>query len=430
MESTKQIPARQKFQHEFWLFLFGETVSNLGSSVTFFALPLLVFRLTGSALNLSIATIVNFLPYLLFGLVIGVWVDRLNRKRLMIYVDIASAICLASIPMMAALGLLTVWWVYIVGFVSSSLAICFDAAEFAAIPNLVPKERLVTANGRIQASYYAATTIGPLLAGLLIAVVPVSSLFLIDAFSFLVSALALLIIRTSFNGASKKVAGAGHSVRQEIGEGLRYVWRHPVLRNISIMMFLVNLVSSTRLSQLVFFAKDHLHATDTQVGWLYSAAGIGVAILSLLAGYLRTKLRFSIVSLGALMVSGVITIIMALTTSYWLALVSWALIAGLVILFNVNTTSLRQEVVPHHMLGRVATVARVLAWSANPVGAFVGGIVINWTQNVSLIYAMIGISIVIITCVFSFTAVGHAERYLADTELPNEIQTKEGSPAT
>src|SRR5947207_1922074 len=150
---------------DFWKFWTGETISNLGSSFTQFALPLLVFKLTGSALNLGIATAAAFLPYLLFGLVIGAWVDRLDRKRMMILVDVGQALVIASIPVMFLLGALNVWWVFGVAFVSTTLKIFFDAGEFAAIPSLVDQDDLVTANGRIQVSFFGASILGPLLAG-------------------------------------------------------------------------------------------------------------------------------------------------------------------------------------------------------------------------------------------------------------------------
>jgi MFS family permease len=119
----------------FWL---GQTISNLGSSFTFFALPLLVFKLTGSPINLGITTAATFVPYLLFGLVIGAWVDRVDRKRLMIATDLARAAVIATIPLLAAADALSVGWVYAVAFASATLTIAFDAAEFAAIPSLVP----------------------------------------------------------------------------------------------------------------------------------------------------------------------------------------------------------------------------------------------------------------------------------------------------
>src|SRR5437016_2606234 len=161
-----------RLSSEFWKFWVGQTISNLGSSFTAFALPLLVFKLTGSALNLAAATAATFLPYLLFGLLIGAWVDRVDRKRLMIFSDLGRAIVIASIPVLGAANALTVWWIYIVTFLETTLTICFTAAQFAAIPNLVPDnnaQELVTANGRIQASFSAASVAGPLLAGALVA---------------------------------------------------------------------------------------------------------------------------------------------------------------------------------------------------------------------------------------------------------------------
>src|SRR6266849_1184539 len=163
---TAKIPG-SRLSSEFWKYWTGQTISTLGSSVTLFALPLLVSKMTGSAINLGISGAANFLPYLLFGLILGAWTDRVDRKRMMIFTDIARAMIVASIPLLAALGLLTIWWIYVVAFVHAKLRICFDAGEFAAIPSLVNRDDLVTANGRIQASYSAASIVGPLLAGVL-----------------------------------------------------------------------------------------------------------------------------------------------------------------------------------------------------------------------------------------------------------------------
>src|SRR5260370_38757007 len=99
-----------KFNSDFWKYWTGQTISNLGSSITLFALPLLVYKLTGSALSLGIASAATFLPYLLFGLILGAWADRVNRKRMMIGADIGRALIVASIPLLFAFGLLTIWW--------------------------------------------------------------------------------------------------------------------------------------------------------------------------------------------------------------------------------------------------------------------------------------------------------------------------------
>lgn len=398
-----------KLNSDFWKYWTGQTISNLGSSITLFALPLLVYKLTGSAVNLGIASAATFLPYLLFGLILGAWTDRVDRKRMMIGTDIARALIVASIPLMAAVGMLSTWWIYLVAFIHATLTICFEAGEFAAIPSLVNQDDLVTANGRIQASYSGASIAGPLLAGLLITILPLTALMLIDAFSFLVSSFALTLIRISFNTGEKR---APTSIRSDVVEGLRYVLGHPVLRNISMMMALVNFVGTTAYAQLIFFAKERLQASDIQASLLYSAGSLGVVILALAAGTLRKHWSFSTVALGALMLEGILTLVFSLLHWYWPAIALWTLIGGLGILFNINTSSLRQAIVPNHMLGRVVSIASVLAWSAIPLGSLLGGFAISWTKNVALVYAVIGVLIFLIPFAFSFTALGHAERYI------------------
>src|SRR2546430_14652880 len=125
MGETASPAARTRLSADFWKFWTGQTISQLGSSFTLFATPLLIFKLTHSSVNLGIATAANFVPYLLFGLVIGAWVDRLDRKRLMIAVDLARGAVIALIPLLSTLGVLHVWHVYLVGLVSSTLTILF-----------------------------------------------------------------------------------------------------------------------------------------------------------------------------------------------------------------------------------------------------------------------------------------------------------------
>jgi MFS family permease len=410
----------QRLSRDFWIFWAGQATSNLGSSFTTLALPLLVYRLTGSAVNLALSSAAAFLPYLLFGLIIGAWVDRTDRKRLMIRVDVAQALVIASIPALAALGHLSIWWIYAMGFVGSTLGICFSSAEFAAIPSLVRSDDLVTANGRIQASYQAVSIVGPLLAGLLAAVMPIERVLYIDAASFLVSAGALALLRTSFNAVERRVPT---TLRRDIAEGLRYVLGHPVLRNISLMMALVNFVGATTGAQIVFFARQHLSASTAQVGLFYAAGSAGVIVLSLAAGPLRQRYPFSKVALSALMADGLCTIALAAVAWYPADLVIWALLSGFGILFNINTGSLRQAIVPNHMLGRVMSIAGVLAWSAIPIGTLLGGWAIQRTGNVALVYGGIGVLTVLIPFCFFFTPLGHAERYLPardEATVPDE----------
>jgi MFS family permease len=405
---------------DFWRFFVGQTISQLGSSFTLFALPLLVFKLTGSPVNLGITAAAEFVPYLLFGLVIGAWVDRVNRKRMMIVVDVLRALVIVTIPVLGYTHSLEVWQVYAVALANSTLAIWFDSGEFAAIPSLVGRDDLVTANGRIQASYSAAQVAGPILAGLLLSVAPVYDVLVVDAASFVVSALSLVLVRRSFN--LEREDRGRTTIRADVAEGLRYVLRHPILRNISIMMAMFNFVAVTTFSQLVLFAKTELSATDTRVAFLYAAGSLGVVLLGLLAGAIRRRLKFAPAALGSLMVIGVLTAWFAYNGIYWVALVLWGLASGLGIFFNINTGSLRQAIVPGHMLGRIISIAGVLAWSAQPLGALVGGFLIHWTGNVALIYFGIGVVLVLIALGFYvFSPLGHAEDYLPGGHLADPV---------
>ena len=401
---------------DFWKFFVGQTISNLGSSFTFFALPLLVYEITGSALSLGITTAMEFIPYLLFGLVIGAWTDRLDRKRLMIIVDILRAIVVTSVPLVAMADSLTVGWIYGVGFTMSTLNIFFDSTQFAAIPHIVGRSDLVTANGRVQASFQGAQLAGPAIAGALASVFPIAQVLWFDALSFIVSAASLVIVRASFNDLHQ--SRVRKSIRHDVVEGLGFVFRHPVLRAISGMMALFNLVSASVFTQLVLFADVRLNATRPQIGFLFASASGGMALMSLLAGRIRKRLPFSKVALGALTLCGLSLLLFAQMTEFWLALPLFALQAGFGILFNIQTISLRQLIVPDQMMGRVMSVAGVLAWSAIPVGAYLGGSIIESTGDVAAVYTGIGIITVVIPLVFAFGPIGHAERYVPqDQEL-------------
>ena len=401
---------RVKFGMDFWRFWTGQTVSSLGSSFTSFVLPLLVYKLTGSALNLALSTASNYIPYLLFGLVAGAWADRVNRKRLMIAADLLRAAVVLSVPLLWAMHILGLGWIYAVVFLNSTLSIFFDAAQFAALPSLVPRSALVAANGRQQAGLSGANVLGPILAGLLANVFPIQTLLLVDSTSFCVSALSLVLITQSFNADKRPLS----TLRQDVVEGLLFVVGQPVLRNIALMAAILNFVNSSTYSQLVLFATWRFHASDPQIGLLYSVEGIGIVLLSLTANWFRRRWGFSRVLLGASMAKGVSLITMAMTKQYWLALPMWSLSMGFTMLFAINTRSLRQAIVPGAMLGRVQTVSAVLAWSANPVGAFVGGVLTVRTQNVALVYGGVGLVTFLTALLFSFTALGRAERYLPE----------------
>jgi MFS family permease len=399
---------------KFWV---GQTISNLGSSFTQWAVPLLVYQLTHSAVSLAVATAATFLPYLLFGLLIGAWMDRVDRKRAMIALDWLNALVILSIPLVAQFGHLNVWWIYGVTFIQSTIFIAFSSGEFAAIPSLVSTDDLVTANGRIQATYSAAQVVGPLLAGALISFLPLTWVLAFDAGSFALSAVSLSLVRASFNVQGDEAKEAT-TILHDVREGLRYVFSHPVLRNISLMMALINFVGATTYAELVLFADQRLDARNAKVGGLFAAGAAGVVVTGLLAGRLRKRFSFTTLAMTSLMLMGLCTTVFAGMRWYWVALPLWAAAGGLGILFNINTGSLRQAIVPNHMLSRVLSIAGVLAWSAIPAGALVGGWLISATGNVALVYGAIGIITIGIAVFFRlFTALGDAQRYVDERRV-------------
>jgi MFS family permease len=415
---------------DFWKFWAGQTISNLGSSFTQWAVPLLVYDLTHSAVNLGVATAATFLPYLLFGLPLGAWMDRVDRKRAMVALDALNAVVILTIPLVATFGELNVWLIYAVTFIQSTIFIAFSAGEFAAIPSLVPKDDLVTANGRIQASYSAAQVAGPVLAGALLSLLPLTWVLAFDAGSFAISALSLSLVRRSFNAAEDEPMER-KSILHDVREGLRYVLSHPVLRNISVMMALINFVGATTYSQLVLFASERLDASKREIGLLFAAGSAGVVVTGLLAGRLRKRFSFTALAMTSLMLMGACTIIFAGMRWYWAALPFWAAAGGLGILFNINTGSLRQAIVPNHLLSRVLSIAGVLAWSAIPAGALVGGWVVSATGNVALVYGLIGILTICIAAFFRFfTALGDAQRYVDERKAEEERVAGEALPVS
>ncbi len=381
------------------LFVAGQALSRLGSSFTAFALPLLVLAQTGSAIDLGIATAAAIAPYPLFGLVLGAWVDRGDRRRTMIASDLARAAVISVIPAMHALGALSPGWIYAVAFATSTLSIVFDTCEFAAMPSLASGRALTALNGKVQSSGAAAAVLGPVLAGLLLGVVSAATVVLVDAATFVLSAWSLSRIRTRLRAPPR----ATTSVLRDVRDGLRYVLASPVLRNLSVMMALVNLVVVTTNAQLVLFARQRFDASGAEVSWLYAAESLGMAVCALLVAPLRRRLSFAVVALGTLAASGALIAAMALVGSYPVVLALWALAGGTAVMFNITTSSFRQATVPNEMLGRVISIASVLAWSTQPLGAVAGGVLLERTGDAALVYLIIGLVMIAIPLGFAFS---------------------------
>jgi hypothetical protein len=400
------MPNRRDFQ----LFFIGQLLSTLGSSFTGFGLPLLVYTLTGSAMNLAVTTACSFLPYLLFGLVAGTWVDRVDRRRTLVATSVLQCLAVLAVPLLWEGGVLTAWWLYGLAFTLSSLSVVTAAIDPSVVPALVGREDLARANGRIQASYAVAVVCGPLLAGALVGGgLPLAWVFSFDSVSFLVVAVMISLIRTPFNAQRRP---STTTIRAGIAEGLRFVMSRAVLRDIAILAALYNLLAVSVNSQMVNYAHTQLGVTGGRVALLFSAGSLGTAIMVYTAGRLTKRLSFRTLTLGPLGAWGALVFLISLSHWFWLSTLLWSFTAAMPVLFTVRTITLRQSIVPEQLLGRVQMVGAVLAWSAQPLGAMAGASLLVSGVRISTLYGGVGIAVLLLVLAGSFSVLGRPDSTL------------------
>jgi len=392
------------------LFFASQVTSKLGSSFTGFGLPLLAFTMTGSAMGLAITTVTEVVPYLLFGLVIGAWGDRIDRRRAAIAAGLLRGLIIALIPVLWLCGSLNIWLLYTLAFANTSVGIVSLTVEGTALPSLVDADRLIEANSKLQAASSVAYVVGPLLAGALVGGgMSIPWVFGFDAISFVLAAVALSLIRTKFNLSRDE---SGGSVFAAVGVGLRYVMAHRVLRGIAVLAALYNLVSITVLAQLVDFAHLRLHADSVRIGILFAAGALGTAVVTVTVGRFKRHMSFRVMTLGSLAAWGFIVLLMSFTTSFWVGAVLWSAAAGMPIVFSIRTMAYRQETVPNHLLGRAQIFAAVLAWSTQPIGVIAGAWAIEATGRISVVYGGIAVAVLLLAFVFRLGSLGRPDHAL------------------
>lgn len=400
---------------DFSIYWFGQAISVMGTAFTQYGLPLLVFRLTGSALNLAFSQISVYLPYVLFGLFIGAWTDRMDRKKMLIWVNALRGVAIAVVPALAILGALNVYWLYIVSFINSVLAVFAGAAQTAVIPNLVEKDQLVTANGRITLTESIAKVGGPILAGILISFAPVETIFLVDSISFFVIAVSLPFIKARFNPTHPEGKVAEKNVFREIKEGLDFLKQQRIVLSATMLATLANLLMITAATQQITLVKRQFQATDQQVSLMFAASGVGAIIFSFLINRLPKRWGFGRVAIFSQMIIGVLVLILGSAPVFIMAPLLSVFISGCNVIFNIQFTSLVQLCVPNRLLGRVSSTILVLAFVAIPVGSLVGGGAIEWSGNVGLVYQVSGVLMILMTASFLFTPLNRTQTLNVET---------------
>ncbi|MGN9909239.1 MFS transporter [Phytohabitans sp. LJ34] len=367
VEASGRLLAERDFRRWF----VSRSTSFAGTVASAVALPLLTYQTSDSPALTAAVVGLEALPYLLFGLFAGAAADRLRRKAMMVSADIACAALLATVPLAHALGVLTVGHVLAVAFGVGCGFCWFDSAAWGALARLVGKPRLPAANSLIWSTEIVLAIAVPAAAGLLASLADPAVVLAGDAATYLVSAALLVRIGTDLD---PPVRAESH-VRADIAEGLRFLWRQPVIRTMSLTGFGLNLAGGGASGLLVVHADKvlGLSSPDRRVGLLYSAAAVGGLAAAVLLPRAARTLGAGKVSIVAYALFVLALLGLAVTPVFAGALLLWAAWelgrgAG-----NMNGITVRQQLTPDELQGRVNTTGRMISWGGTPFGALVGG---------------------------------------------------------
>jgi len=355
----------------FWT---AHTVSQVGTQITQLALPLVAIDvLHASTFEVALLTFVDFLPWLVVSLPAGVWIDRLQRRPVLIAADIGRAVALAWVPAGTALGSLTVWQLYAVGFLVGCGTVFFDVAYQSYVPSLVGRDRLIEANSKLELSRSAAQLGGPAAGGGLVVALTAPYAILADAVSYVVSALLLGAIRRE----EHEPEPATTRVRSELLSGLRLVLGDPRTR--SLVFYVATSTFSNGLFWAIFllFARRELHLSAGLIGLVLALSNIGSLLGATIAGPLGRRLGIGRTLVAAGLVSGPPLFLVPLAPHAFPVpfLTAGLLVFGLgVIVYNITAISLIQSITPPHLLGRANASRRFLVWGPLPLGALAGGV--------------------------------------------------------
>lgn len=383
------VPLRRN--RDFLLLWSGLVVSTLGSRISATAYPLLVLALTGSPANAGLVGFFATLPYLLVQLPAGAFVDRVDRKRLMIACDVGRATALASLVVALWLGELGLPQIALVAFIEGTLFVLFNLAETAAVRQVVPVEQLPQALGQNEARNRAAAMAGSPLGGFLFALgraVP----FLVDALSYVASIVTLLLIRKPFQ-AERRKQERRHLLR-EIFEGIAWLWRQPFLRAASVLVAGSNFLFQALVLVLIVIATDN-GASSAVIGVMLAGAGIGGVLGALAAPWLQRRISGRLVVIGANWVWAVLVAPVAFIDNPYVLGILFAGMAFVGPAWNVVIGAYQLTLTPEHLLGRVASAELLVAYGAIPLGSLVAGLLLEGIGTTWAAIAIAGFMLVL-----------------------------------
>jgi MFS family permease len=371
---TTRRPTQARLGARFWTLWSSSALSNLADGVLKVALPLVAIRFTDSPALIAGLGIAFTLPWLLTALTAGALADRFDRRRLMLIANIARAGVLGALLLLTLLGVGSLWLLYAAAFLIGVAETVYDTSAQSILPQLVARDALSRANGRLYAAELTTNQfIGPPLGGLLVGVGAALAI-LAPALFWVAAVIMLLFVRGRYATDHPRTT----TIRADIAEGLRYLWRHRLLRVLAVMVGGFNFTINAVFTVFVLFAvgpATALRLNDPEYGLLLTVMAVGSVLGTFLAEpceRLLGRARSLIVTVFAV---AVMLAIPALTTNLWAIGALFAVGGAAISIWNVITVSLRQRVSPPRLLGRVNSAYRLLAFGTMPLGAAAGGAV-------------------------------------------------------
>jgi MFS family permease len=362
----------------------AETISQFGTQVSQLAIPLVALLvLDATAFEVAALGVVLFLPFMLFTLPAGVWVDRLPRRPILIAGDFGRFALLATIPIAYVADVLTLGQLYAVGFLVGVCTVFFDVAYQSYLPSLVERDQIIDGNSKMEISRSTAQISGPGLAGGLIEIFTAPYAVLVDSISFLCSGLFIFRIRKHEEAPTRATADGEPkpSMWVELKEGLRFVLGNPNLRAQAGCTATSNFFFQVAFSIFLVFLVRQLGISPGAIGVMFSVVGLG----SLGAAFTATRLsgRFGIgpTTIVATLAQGPALLLIALAPESmpYPFIVGGALILGYVgVLYNIVQVSYRQAICPPRLQGRMNSVMRFIVWGTIPLGGLAGGALGTW----------------------------------------------------
>ncbi|MGN9911393.1 MFS transporter [Phytohabitans sp. LJ34] len=355
---------------DFTLFWVVQTLSVAGDSFSYVAIPLLVLRGTGSVSQMGLLTGLAGAATILTGVFAGALADRIDRRALLIVCDISRAILYALIPIMWFFSP-QIWLLYAIVPLGAGFAMIFRVTYVAALPNLVDPERITEANARLSATYAAAAVGGPVVAGILSGLYSPTVAVAVDAATFTVSAIGLCFVRLRVRTAPGEPRQPDGMSWRDLVVGVRFLWRHPVLRALTMLLWFLTFLTLGLTDIIVYYVGHELRRPDATVGYVLAAAAFGTIVAAFVVVPARRTWGFGACWIGSYALCGVAIAGIGMTRSVpVVAALATTVVFGIGVA-GICSMSLRQEVTPDHLLGRVTSSFWTIHSALGPVGAAV-----------------------------------------------------------